>query len=264
MKLKTVFLSTMLMTLTATAGIEEVGRKLAADYGNAVVHVTAVIKMTAEGPLAAAMGGPQEQKAEALATIIDSSGLAVVAESALNPTVLMKDMKIMGQPLKMTATLSDVKLRLSDGTEIAGRVVLKDSDLDLAFVAPTKAVSAEDRKKFAVVDLKNAATVPKLLDSTIELSRLNDKLNYETSLSVGRITSVVKKPRTFYTGSTAIGSPVFATDGKLLGLCMMRRGVGGDPGGGMLGMGAGLAATAVIVPVEDVSLVAEQAKEELE
>jgi hypothetical protein len=48
-------------------------------------------------------------------------------------------------------------------------------------------------------------------------------------------------------------------------MCMMRRGDGAGPsGGGMLGMGAGLAATVVIVPVEDVVLVADQAKEELE
>jgi hypothetical protein len=58
----------------AAADLATAGRQLAREVGPAVVHVTAVIKITVEGPLAAAIGGSQEQKAEALATIIDPSG----------------------------------------------------------------------------------------------------------------------------------------------------------------------------------------------
>ena len=250
---------------SAAADLATAGRQLAKDVGPAVVHVTAVIKISVEGPLAAAIGGSQEQKSEALATIIDPSGLAVVAESALNPTVLMGNVKIMGQTLKMSAALSDVKYRLADGTEIPAKVILKDEDLDLAFVAPAERISTEDKKKFAVINLKNAAAQPKLLDEFIQLSRLNEQLNYETTVRHGRITAVIRKPRTFYTGSSSIGAPVFTLDGKVLGLCMMRRDAKtGHHNIGIMGTGAQPSGSVVIVPAEYIELITQQALEEME
>src|SRR2546423_1622380 len=101
----------------------DAAREVFKKHQDAVVWVSAVMKMRGGGPLAAAMG-QQEQKVDAVGTIIHESGLTVVSHTNIDPTALMNsvysEMKIPGQDTKIEfkSELSGVKIRLADGTEI--------------------------------------------------------------------------------------------------------------------------------------------------
>jgi hypothetical protein len=246
--------------------VEDSARKIAGASANAVVHVSAINKITISGPLAAMMGGGQEQKVEAVATIIDPSGLAVVAESAINPTALMKggmEVNVGGQTQKldMKAELTEVKYRLADGTEFAGRIVLTDSDLDLAFIVPEEAISAENKAKIATVTVEADAPKPALLDQLVVLGRAKKALQYTSTVNIVRVNALLEKPRPFYVAGVQPSKPVFSADGTFIGLSAVRRS-GGAP---KASMGrAQVGGAPVIVPAADVAELAIQAKAEVE
>jgi S1-C subfamily serine protease len=162
------------------------------------------------------------------------------------------------QKIQSKTQFSDVKMRLADGTEIPARLIMKDPDLDLAFIAPEKDGEAA-LPTFTYVDLKNGARANEL-DVVVALGRLGKSLNRESTVNLGRLSAVVRKPRTFYVGTIAqaLGVPVFTLEKEILGIALMRKGPGG--GGMSLGniMGGGMAP--VVLPAEDVLEVAEQAK----
>jgi len=250
--------------------LADASKDLMKTYGKAIVHVEAVVKITATG------GGPmikmpdQEQKVKVLGTVIDASGLTIVP--LLDPTKAIGKMKINagGQAIELSfkGEVREVKYRLADGTEIPGRLVLTDDDLNLAFVAPEKPLDKKTLAKIAHVDLTKTAKKASILDKIITLGRLGKTLNHTLSVRVGRISAIVTKPRTFYVGSGSIGSPVFTANGKLLGICTRRAAKGGKTRSlgmmSMMGRGAGGATAApVILPAADVKEIADQAKEEM-
>jgi S1-C subfamily serine protease len=224
-------------------------RKTLETYGNAIVYVTAVATISSGSR-------SREQKTRAIGTVIDARGLTVVSNSSLDPAGAIGSMRTGGAPVTLKSELGDVKIRMADGTEVPAKVVLKDDDLDLAFVAPAKAPDAETRKKFAVVNLGDAATEAVLLDRIIGLGRAGKDLNYTATLSLGRVSAVVTKPRTVYIGARMPGAPVFAGNGKILGICIMRR----SPSGGTYRR---FMRQPVILPAADIREIAEQAREEL-
>ena len=115
-----------------------------------------------------------------------------------------------------------MKILLDDGTELPAEIVLRDKDLDLAFIRPkTKPASP-----MAAVDLSKSAPA-QLLDQVITLNRLNSAAGRAYAASVERISAVIQKPRTFYIPdstmtSTTLGSPAFALDGNVVGVFVMR------------------------------------------
>ena len=72
--------------------------------------------------------------------------------------------------MSIESELRGIKLRLPDGSEVPARVVLKDDDLDLAFVAPNEPLSAAAKKQISVVKLE-AAKAAEVLDTIVELGR---------------------------------------------------------------------------------------------
>ncbi|MCP4375071.1 MAG: trypsin-like peptidase domain-containing protein [bacterium] len=236
-------------------------------YSKAIVHVEAVVKITAEGGMPGMNIPEQEQKVKVLGTVVDPSGLTVVP--FLDPTKALGPVKINagGQAIELTfkGEVSEVKFRLADGTELPGKVVMTDDDLSLVFVAPEKALDKETQAKINHVDLGASAKKASVLDKIITLARLGKTLNHALNVRLGRISSVVTKPRTFYIGSGSLGSPVFTSDGKLLGICTRRAANGQGKTMGMMsalsGGGAAAAVTPVILPAADVKEIADQAKE---
>ena len=250
----------------------EAAKMIEKQYGKAVVHVEAVLTITMDGPLAAmAGGGDKEQKIEVVGTVIDPSGLTVVSNTNLDPTSAMGKIEINagGQQLSMTVKgeVGEVKLRLSDGTEIPARVVLKDEDLDLAFIAPKEKLDKKARAALQNVDLDMAADKAEKLAQTITLGRLGKDMNRELTVSLTRIKAVITKPRRFYVlGGTQPGTPVFDAKGKLLGISLFRK----KPGSGRAGLGAlmggrglGVSGIPITLPTANVKRVAEQATEEM-
>jgi hypothetical protein len=239
-------------------------KKVMADYGRAVVRVEGVLTITIDGPVAAP---DQERKIDIVGTVVDPSGLTVVSLTTLDPTAAVGKVnaRVNGQTVAMSikGEVSDAKLRLADGTEVPARVVLKDEDLDLAFLAPKDPLDDTAKEAMQSVDLDKAAGKAEALARTISLGRLSKALNRELRITLGRVTSVITKPRTFYIVSNPQpGAPVFDTAGSLVGVTVFRKKSGGAGArGGSISLNVG--GTPVTLPTADVKKGAKQAIEEM-
>jgi S1-C subfamily serine protease len=250
-----------LLIAAAHAGdIENQGRAVLEKNQKGVVTVQLVIKQKFS---ASGMGSEEnELKEEATGFVIDPSGLTVLSLFETDPASLYENMmggEGMAEQFKMETTLGDVKLLLEDGKEIPARVVLRDKDLDLAFVRPVE----KPAEPLAALDLTQAAE-PLVLDQLIALTRLGKVAGRVCSANLERIHAIVRKPRTFYVPGndpthSGLGSPVFTLDGKLVGMIGLRtiREERKGPMGFLGGMGEGM--MAVVVPAADVLEAAKQA-----
>ena len=138
--------------------------------------------------------------------------------------------------------------------------VLRDKDLDLAFLRPKTKPAAP----MPALDLTQAGEA-QILDQVITLNRLGEAGGRCYSASVERIGAIVRKPRLFYildstATATGMGSPAFTLDGKVLGVFVMRT-AKGKSGGGMMSALQGGNVTGVILPGAQVLKAAKQAPE---
>ncbi len=207
--------------------------------------VQVVVKATAAG------GRSGELKQDITGTVIDPSGLTVLALSACDPYELRRRVT---PDYKVDSEVSDVKILLDDGTDLPAEMVLRDRDLDLAFIRP----KSKPASPMAAIDLANSGPA-QILDEVITLNRLNRVASRAYAVSVERITAVVQKPRTFYIPdstmtATASGSPAFSLDGKILGVFVMRAISGGSES-------RDNPVTSIILPADDILKGAKQAPE---
>ncbi|HET7219645.1 MAG TPA: serine protease [Vicinamibacterales bacterium] len=237
-------------------------REVVQRWQSAVVNVRVVLKMRMS------MAGREMQSSDdpvdAVGTVIDPSGLTVLSLGALNPGALMS--KIMGSgggtngepSVEITSEPTDVKIRLADGQELPARIVLRDEDLDLAFLRPTRKLE----KPLVAIDLKDAAS-PVLLDQVLVLTRLGRVGGWTAGASLHDVSAIISKPRTFYVlgGSVSgMGTPAFTTSGRVVGLLTLRQIDAGRPGmASMMGGAEGLGMLGVILPAADVLEIARQA-----
>ena len=189
-------------------------------YQECVIHVKATIKIEASG-LGIMMGQGKEQKVETIGTVIDPSGLTVVSLGRLDPTSLMGGnmaINVGGEEkqISMDSQFSDVKMRLGDGTEVPAKLILKEPDMDLAFVIPEK---NDDGKKYKYINMADAGTID-VLDELFTLDRFGKVLNYKPAVGKMYITGVIAKPRLIYAINDAsdLGAPAFSSSGKLIGI----------------------------------------------
>jgi hypothetical protein len=229
-------------------------RKTLQTYDKAIITLSAVIKIEIKG----SESSGQEQRTHCLATIIDPSGLAVAPLTNLAPSMHFSRG---GRSFDLSCQVQEVKYRLTDGTEVPARLVLKDEDLDLAFLAPLKPLEKTNQAKTAFVPLSESTSQPEMLDSTILVSRTGEDLNYIPTLVLGRILSLVSTPRTCYISSSGgLGVPVFNHQGKLLGMiCRCVKAEGSD---GTTTARSGVLSQ-LILPVADILRLVPQAKAEV-
>ena len=209
---------------TATAADTQVrttARGLLEKHGGAVVTVKLVLKrrMVVQGQ----ERGSSESQTEILGTVISPTGLTLVADSDSNPFGMFAGD---GDGPRVDTDTSDVKILIPDGREIPARFVLRDRDLDLAFVQP----EGEDLK-LPYLDLGAAAEVPQVLDDLIFLYRAGKSLNREACVATSQVLTVVRKPRTFVVSEwmhtlAALGGPAFDAQGRLVGFVVLRRAPG--------------------------------------
>jgi hypothetical protein len=233
--------------------IAEKGRDIFKKHQHAVVTVQVVIKVSYPGA-----GKSTENKQDLTGTVVDPSGLTVLALSACDPTEMyQRMMSEEASKFKLDIEVTDLKILLDDGTEIPSEIVLRDKDWDLAFIRP----KTRPASPMAAVDLVKAAPA-QVLDQVITLNRLNSAAGRAYAASVERISAVIQKPRTFYIPdssmtSTTLGSPAFALDGNIVGVFVMRaisaRGAGGRNYRDSM--------TTIILPAEDILKGAKQAPE---
>lgn len=265
--LRALLLVTLLISTATAASTDDaasIGRRLLAQHQNAVLTVKLVLNQTLS------FGGrnqTSESRTETVGTVVDPSGLTVISLSVIDPSATMQSMlgsqmRSQAGELKIDSQVKDAKLVLADGKELAAEVVLRDKDLDLAYLRPV----TKPESPLAAVALTNAAT-PQLLDKVICLNRLGKVANRTVAVSIEEINAIVDKPRTFYVlgegGSSGIGSPVFALNGGLIGILLMRN-VPSDGEGNITSMFSGgnrLGTMPVVVPTADILEDAKQALE---
>ena len=131
------------ITSTAARGAAQddraAAREIVKRWQAAIVNVRVVLKMRVS------VGGREmqsmDESVETVGTVIDPAGLTVLSLGALNPGAMMN--RLMGvvgsgqERMEFGSEPTDVKLRLPDGRELTARIVLRDEDLDLAFLRPT-------------------------------------------------------------------------------------------------------------------------------
>lgn len=209
------------------AGADEnsvAGRKILEQCQNGLVSLKIVAKVRM-------MAGGKEQfnkeiEAVSIATVINPSGLAVTSASAVNPGETMeKRMKNIsakaGQgniDVTFNVELLSINMVLPDGKEVPAGIVLRDKDLDLAFLRPTKKL---DTPIFAF-DLSQAVSV-NTLDPIVILNLLpKEYYGRKPTATLDRIAAVVEKPMKFYVPNeqsfNQLGVPVFSLDGKIVGV----------------------------------------------
>lgn len=242
----------------AASSLRNEARAIWKSSQDAVVTAQVVIKMNVS------MGGRQmpgeEIRNEVPATIIDAGGLAVVSLTSIDPTNVLKQLMPQGAGMtpEMDSSLSEAKMRLADGREIAVEVVLRDADLDLAFLRPTEA----QEKPLPFVDLSRDATLD-VLDEVVVLSRMRRVADWAPGVVTDYVRASVSKPRPFLIlssqdASQEPGHPVFARDGRLAGILAVRSVASGDRGL-FAAMSAGSNILRIVIPTADVREVAKQA-----
>jgi S1-C subfamily serine protease len=242
--------------------VRPAARDVVKKWQEAVVNVRIVLKIRMS------MSGREMQSSDdpvdTVGTVIDPSGLTVLSLGALNPGGMMS--KLMGsgdsgQPsMEITSEPTDVKIRLASGRELPAKIVLRDEDLDLAFIRPT----GKPDKPLVALDL-TADAKPALLDQVLVLSRLGRVGGWAPSATLGDIGAIIEKPRTFYVlagGADGVGTPAFLTNGRVIGLLTLRQIEAGRAGfGSMMGSSESMGMLGVILPAADVLEIAKQAPE---
>ena len=237
-------------------------REVIKSWQEAVVNVRVVLKMRMS------MSGREvqsmDESVDTVGTVIDPSGLTVLSLGSLNPGGMMT--KIMssvgggggGPQMQMTTEPTDVKIRLSDGQELPAKIVLRDEDLDLAFLRPTVAPATP----LVAVKLDDSGK-PAILDEVLVLSRLGRVGGWTAAAALHGVGAIIEKPRTFFVldGSpSAMGTPAFLPNGKMVGLLTLRQVEAGRSGMfAMMGGTESLGLLPVILPAADVMEIAKQA-----
>ncbi|MBT7170433.1 MAG: hypothetical protein HN909_01550, partial [Phycisphaerales bacterium] len=210
---------------TVSADTADVARDVLKSKINASVELAGTIVAKASGDHADKLRVPKQQVATR-GMIVDASGLAVCSLTKINPLAGGRTISARnGMTVKLRGEVTGLTMRLSSGTMVPARVVYTDAKKDLAFVAPLKALSADQKAAIAVVSLD--ATSADILDEIIVLARGNKATNYAPVCSLTRIASVVTRPTRYYLAGASVGSMVFTAQGKLLGLTVIKKTTGG-------------------------------------
>ena len=227
------------------------GRALMKRYADAIVAVELVVTLKIkygdrEAP-------PREDRVEVNGTMISPSGLVVTSLAEVDPQTAFDSARGMGrggQRVELVGSdFKEVKLRLADGSEVPARFVLKDADLDLAFMAPDLSAADAPKREFAYVKLEDAAA-GEVLGDYFSVARASKSMQRVPTVRASQVYGIVEKPRrvllvTDQTSQT-LGTPTFDAQGRVLGISLFHFANGRRSG-------------PVVVPAADIAEMAKQA-----
>ena len=229
----------------ATEAEAAAGRALVKRYADAVVGVELVITVKLK------MGDreipPREQRVEINGTVISADGLTVTTLAGVDPQVQFDAIRSSSQggraPELVGVDFKEVKLRLADGKEVPARFVLKDADLDLAFMAPDV---PDPARQYAHVKLAEEAKGV-LLGNYFYVARASKALQRVPIIRGSEVLGIVEKPRRLYLMTEqSVGTPIFDPAGRVLGITLQH-------------FAGGRAAGLVVRPAGDIADIARQA-----
>ncbi|HEY3265906.1 MAG TPA: serine protease [Armatimonadota bacterium] len=245
----------------AAPDIAEAGRKVVAAAGPAVVTFQMVIKATISQK--GGESNQNESKSEATGVIIDPSGLAVGSLTTFDPSAFVGQM-MDDESMSFRFEVTDLKYLMPDGSEVPGKIVLRDKDQDLVFIRPV----TKPETPMAFVDMKNNATLD-LLDNVVLVGRAGKVMNRALAARLDRVKALIEKPRRRYMLDAAqvgsqtgdIGCPGFTPDGRVVGVELIRFMKGsGDADSRSSDIRNNT--VAVLVPASDILVIAAQAPED--
>ncbi len=238
--------------------VTKAAKKIFAEYQDSVVWISAVAKISIKTSGGSDRSIPdQEKKVETPGTVIDASGLIVTSLNTIDPSSTMDGQEFPSPngPVKISASakITEVKVIMPDGAEIPADIVMKDTDLDLAFIK-IRADSPEAKGvKFKAIDLKNCAEGG-MLDEVVALGRMGEVFGRQPSVITSLVTAETKKPRHFLRVPTeTIGGPVFNVSGKLIGITVLRH-AKSETQGDRIGLLPAVMPAADIVPLAEQAL----------
>lgn len=193
--------------------IAESGRKIFQQYASSVVTVRANL-------LIITSDGEEETVGQCTAVLVNPSGMAILALSALDPSILLD------QELRNTVNIriASIKMILKDEKEIPAEVLLQDKERDVMVIRAKESIPED----FAKVSLeKDNIVIPQLLDPLLLIMQHGKVARRTHSATILRVESVIDKPFLFYTLSQSrsfdiLSSPLFSMDGKFVGMGALR------------------------------------------
>ena len=225
-------------------------RKLLEEKSNSVTWVSATVRIEISA------GGrsfpPSERKLEALGTIIGKDGLTVLSLNDIDPTDSILARMRGGADINVNYT--EVLILQPDGSEVPADFLLKDEDLDLAFIRPqNKGPKNSNLPIFEEIDYDPKQSLEiQILDEVVSLGKLGRNLYRKSTLQRGWVNAVIDKPRDYYViENVTPGTPVFDQSAAWIGITAFRK-EGGKPSG------------VITVPAKDVMEIARQVRERLE
>ncbi|MFQ5590586.1 MAG: trypsin-like peptidase domain-containing protein [Phycisphaerae bacterium] len=192
--------------------------KLINDKAPALVTIKFVLKVS----MGAMMGPEQESENEITAVMIDPKGVLLCSNTQLSGFTGMMRRLMGSMGSEISARPLDLRVLIGDeAKEHEAELLARDSELDLAWVK----IKEPGDRTFEHVDF---ATGTKLeLGQEVVVVRRLDKFFARTpAVSHGRVGGITRKPRDLYipTGEvvTALGLPVYTTDGRVAGFTVMQ------------------------------------------
>ena len=227
------------------------GRALVKRYADAIVNVELVVTLKVK--MGNTEAPPREQRIEVNGTVISPSGLTVTTLGQVDPQATLEALRAGASsggrmPEIVGSEFKEVKLRLADGKEVPARFVLKDADLDLAFMAPE--VTAENPgREFPYVKLEESVEGA-LLGDFFYVGRAAKIQQRVPLVRTTEVIGVVERPRRLYLLTEQLaqwmGTPVFNAEGRVLGITLQHFANGQRSG-------------LVVLPAEDIAEMAKQA-----
>ncbi len=214
------------------AGIQDTAREVQQAHQDAIVYLKAVVEVPGRD------GNNREVTVETLGTIIAKDGLIVTSNSMLGQAP-NKDGK--------SPELQDLKALMPDGAELAAKLVLQDTELDLAFVR----LEGEDAVHTAI-SLPEDGPRLEIFDQVISLARQEEDLQRLSSVVIARINAKIRRPRLFYVASVgAFGAPAFDDKGNFVGIFVRK-------------IHQGAPASQILLPTKSIHKISQQLEPEKE
>lgn len=220
----------------ATEAEAAVGREIVKKNADAIVTIELVVNGGAGGR---GGRGSSEQKVEVNGTVIAPNGLTVTSLASIDPRVGR------GRGSENSdSEFKEVKLRLADNTEIPAMVVLKDAELDVAFIAPIAGTGPA--KTYPYLNLEDSGKA-EVLGTYFDMTRLPKNMQRVPVIQTVSVLGLIEKPRRLIlTTDQTLGCPVFDMKGKPLGIALAY-------------LSNNTAIQIVVVPSEDIVDMAKQA-----
>ena len=202
------------MSMPAAPAADETGAiyKRLTDTVGPAACVTVKCVMKVEGRPAARAGKVAIWRPPAL--VIEPAGLVLASNAKMGG---------LASRMGMSVTPTNIKVLIGDDTEgLKAKILVKDPDLDLCWI--TIDDEKAKGKTFTAVDFASSSPAA-VGDKLFVVARMGKFFDHALSVDEGRVGGATKKPRALFIPSgfsggqrEMLGTPMFAADGKVVGV----------------------------------------------